>query len=76
MALQIEKCQRQRVVLTLTRKELIDLALKDVDSIGNWRIISQAVTAIEGKDYNHKHIEISAAGNVSIVITLEAPVIG
>lgn len=75
MAVEIKTCQRQTVKLTLTHKELIELAFAKAQGIGNWKVADQSVTAKSSQEYNRHHLDILKDGDLTITLVLEAPVI-
>lgn len=73
MAVEVKMCQRQTVKLTLTHKELIELAFAKAQGIGNWKVVSTSVTATT--DSGCRSIDLLASGNVTVNLVLEAPAI-
>ena len=68
-------CQRQTVKLTLSHKELIELASEKVQGIGNWKVVGTCATASAGHGHDYRSIDLSVNGSVTINLTLEAPAI-
>ena len=75
MALKIRNTQRQEIEMTLSFHELAKIAAEKGNGIGNFKVISTDIYAIEAESPGANTLFMKPDGKVKIKVILEADVI-